>query len=285
MNGSCGRLYETLSRYQWWRRRWSGARPGEGLELRKRLAPAPAGAGGGAPAGPADGHEALDRWLFGLAAVPPGARVLDLGCGFGASLLRWVAWCGGSGLGITASRYQAARAAAEAARCGLADRVHFAVQDLGDGLDGAFDAACAIEALGHAHDLARVYGNVHRALRPAGRFVQVEDVLREPGDAAHPDVAELARRWASPPLRTAAALRAALAAAGLPVAQQVDLTARVAAAPPQRIGRRAARLRRWRLLPFPPWHRLVDAFLGGCALERLYAAGRARYVVHVCERR
>lgn len=270
------RLYETLARYQWWRRRWSGARPGEGLEIRKRLTTS--------SSAPTDGGEALDRWLFDAVAAGPRARILDVGCGFGASLLRWVRWSAGTGLGVTSSQYQVARAAAEAARQGLADRARFAAQDYADPVAGPFDAALAIESLGHAFDLQRVYANVRDALVPGGRFVQVEDLLRDAAAAADVDVAELARCWSSPPLRDLAAVRTALAAAGLRIRGETDLTARVAPAERARIDRQQARLKLWRAFPLPAWRRLTDAFLGGCALERLYAADRACYVVFVCER-
>jgi len=271
------RLYETLARYQWWRRCWSRARPGEGLEIRKQLTPS--------ASPPADGGESLDRWLGELASLPANGAILDLGCGFGASLLRQIEWSGGTGLGVTASRFQVARAAAEARRRGLADRCRFRVQDFADPVDGAFDAVFAVEAFGHAARLDAVLANVQRSLVPGGRFVWVEDLLRSPLEDGDVDVAELARRWSSPKLRDVATARAALAAAGLDLVKEDDLTSRVAVSAARRLDRREAGLRRWRaMLPFAPWQRLMDAFVGGCALERLYGRGQACYSVFVCER-
>ena len=68
-------LYDSLARFQWWRRRWSGARGTDGLEIRKRLLP-PDGDG------PADGSEGLDRWLLQKLGDRSKARLLDVGCGF-----------------------------------------------------------------------------------------------------------------------------------------------------------------------------------------------------------
>ncbi|MCR9244302.1 MAG: methyltransferase domain-containing protein [bacterium] len=276
MSQATGALYETLARYQWWRRRWSRASAGEGLEIRKRLAPA--------AVAPEDSGAALDRWLFELANVGDRGDVLDLGCGFGATLLRWLEWTDGRGVGVTASPFQARSAMGEAARRGLADRCELRVQDFTQAIAAEVDAAIAVEALGHAHDLATVLGNVARSLRPGGRFVWVEDLLAEPFAAEggrDEDVDELSRRWFSPPLRSRQAARDALRDAGLTLVDEHDLTPRVQFATAAAVARRAARLARWRWLPIPPWQRLADAFLGGCALERLYARGVACYVVLV----
>ncbi|MFO1076361.1 MAG: class I SAM-dependent methyltransferase [Planctomycetota bacterium] len=272
MNGAVHALYDTLARYEWWRRR----RDRGAMELRKRLAPA--------AAAPADSGEAFDRWLFDMVRPADGATVVDFGCGFGASLLRWVEWTGGAGIGVTGSPFQAARLLEVAARRGLGSRVRVLVQDFAAPIDVRADVVLAIEAFGHAADLDAVLANVHASLGSGGTLVWVEDLLaRELRDDA--DVQELARRWSSPPLRDRAGAAAAAARTGLPIRREVDLTARVAAGDAAAVARRAAQLARWRaMVPFRPWHRLADAFLGGCALERLYARGEACYVARLCDR-
>lgn len=273
MNAKVDALYETLARYEWWRRR----RGSDGLELRKRLRPA--------ATAPTDGGEAFDRWLFDLVGPPRGATIVDFGCGFGASLLRWVEWSEGDGLGITTSGYQASRLREVAARRGLASDVRVLVQDFAVPTGVRADAALAIEALGHASQLDAALANVHASLRPGGTFVWVEDLLASGEHDDDEDVCELARRWASPPLRSRAATADAAARRGLPVRLEFDLTARVVAGEAGTVARRTARLLRWRaMVPFRPWHRLADAFLGGSALERLYARGEACYVARICER-
>lgn len=270
-------MYETLSRFQWWRSRRARAR-GEGLELRKRLSAARAGEG------PTDGGAGLDRWLFSLLADRPAARVLDLGCGFGASTQRWATLGGGTAVGITPSAFQVDKAGAAAARAGLGDRVHFRRQDFLAAPGGRFDVVLAIESLGHAHDLPAALANVHRALEPGGVFVWVEDLLREPAPA-DADVQRLAAAWASPPLRDVAAARAALQVAGFLVRGEIDLTSQVTFATPPQLAARERRLERVRrLLPIPPMRRLLDAFLGGIHLERLYARRLACYRVWMSER-
>ncbi|MBX3463691.1 MAG: class I SAM-dependent methyltransferase [Planctomycetes bacterium] len=271
-------LYETLSRWQWWRSRGARARGG-GLELRKRLLPPPSGADG-----PADGGAGLDEWLFARLDGRPAGRVLDLGCGFGASAQRWARFGGGELVGVTPSPFQVAKASAAAARVGLAARVRFVRQALTGPLGDGFDIVLAIEALGHEPDLDTVLTNVRRALRPGGVFVWVEDLARaESGDDG--DRRELAAAWASPPLRSVAAARGALQRAGLRTFRTFDLSPQVPVAAGPRLAARRARLerlRRWS--PLPAMRRLAAAFAGGAALERLYARGAACYVVWMSER-
>jgi SAM-dependent methyltransferase len=272
-----GALYATLSRFQWWRSRRTRA-GGEGLEQRKRLLPPPSGEG------PADGAAGLDRWLFAQLAGRPVRRVLDLGCGFGASTQRWATLGGGTAVGLTPDAFQVEKATAAATRAGLGDRVRFVRQDFTAPRDERFDVVLAIESLGHAHDLSAALGNVHRALVPGGTFVWVEDLLQVPV-ADDADVQQLAAAWCSPPLRCVDGARQALRMAGLVVRREVDLTPQVPVAPmPQLVvrDRRLDRVRR--LFPLPPLRRLIDAFRGGYALERLYARELACYRVCMSER-
>jgi SAM-dependent methyltransferase len=268
-------LYEGLARFQWWRRRWARAAPGQGLELHKRLLPFARGADAGGAA-PRD----LDEWLgaqVDRARLPARPRVLDLGCGFGSSLLHWARTHGAGGLGLSSSPYQIAKATAAAQQAGLADRCRFVVQSFEQPVAGPFDVVLAIESLGHAADLGAVLRRAAQVLDAAGTLLLVDDLLRAPasGDA---DVAELAARWSSPPLRTRTEVRAALAGAGLAVRREVDLSAQVPARhrPARRTGRLLRALRA--IAPSRSARGLADAFLGGLALERLYARQLVDYV-------
>jgi SAM-dependent methyltransferase len=283
-----GPMYEALAARQW--RRWSlrareralGADAFAGLEVRKRLTPPePARCG----ERPADGGRGLDGWLrrFVAAAAP---TVLDLGCGFGASLLRW---ChddqGATGIGVTPSAFQVARANEVAAAHGLAPRCRFVQQSMRDPLPlrERADAVLAIEALGHEPDLAAVLRHTFLALRPGGRLLWLEDLLTKDA-VGDPDVQALARAWRSPPLRTVAASHAALAAAGFYLVHDIDLTAQVAPAGAAALRRRAIGLALLRALPVPRLRGVVDAFAGGIHLERLYSRGLVGYRLAVAER-
>lgn len=270
-------MYEALARWQWRRRRHAPSNDAA-IELRKRLSPQ----ADGDPAGPTNGAEGLDVWLRSLVGWRGGERVLDLGCGFGASSLRAAAAGASQCIGVTPSAFQVEKASELAARRRLAAKCHFVAASFEQAPAGPFDVALAIEALAHADDLASALRAVRDRLAPAGVFVWVDDHRADAaacgdGDA---DVQELARCWASPPLRTVASARASLAAAGLRLEREIDLTGRVPFL--------TARQNRWRrrllqglgaIAPLPAQRAVLRAFCGGLALERLYARRACRYLV------
>lgn len=262
------RLYETLSRWQWRVRSWQGARLGEGLQMRKRLRPPT-----GAPA------IDFDDWLLEQAAPPSGARVLDIGCGFGGTALRWAARAELTCTGVTDSAFQAARAREQARALELDGRCRFVVQEYAAPLPGPCDVAVAVESLAHARQLDVALQRVAAALAPGGTLLIVDDV-RQDVSADDATVRDLATRWGTPPLPTAEDFERAIATAGLTLLHRHDLTDRVGVQDADRRRARARWLRAVRgLAPLPQVRRLCDAFLGGLALETLHARGGARYCV------
>jgi len=114
-----------------------------------------------------------DRAIARLAPAP-GERVLDLGCGCGASsleLARRVA-PGGRVLGLDLSEPMLGRARERAAAAGLAN-VAFRVADVQSSpLEaGAFDAAFSRFGVMFFADPVAAFRNVRSALRPGGRLV------------------------------------------------------------------------------------------------------------------
>ena len=274
--GDLDSLYEVLARYSLLQRRFSKHADGNGLELRKRLLP-PSGDG------PADNAAGLDRWLQRQAPLPANARVLDLGCGFGASLFRWVEATGSSGVGVTRSRVQATRAAKESVRRKLGARCTFLVQDFATPLAEQFDTVLAIESLAHASDLPAVLRNVHHALRPGGHFLWLDDGTTKT-TSDDPNIVALSHPWHSPSLQAIAMRRVALENAGLLLLNEIDLTSQVVSRPMQVLARHQRRLQRLRrFVPIAMVRHLADAFLGGIALEQLYASGVACYRVPVAQ--
>ncbi|MEM7199468.1 MAG: methyltransferase domain-containing protein [Planctomycetota bacterium] len=272
--GLC-RLYDNLARYHWLRRRLAACAPGEGLELHKRLV-APPSDTDGPPAGTAGLHD----WLWQQLGAPPAPTVLDVGCGFGASVLRWATTQPGTFVGLGASAYQVQRARREAERAGVADRCSFVLQSYDQPIAGPFDRVVAVEALLHAQDLAATLANVAAAMAPGARLVAVEDVAADDAVAADPDAAELLQRWSTAGLPSLATWRRACAAAGLHVERVHDLTAQVQPRPASVLARSERRLKALRrAMPVAAARAVLDAFLGGIALERLYAKGATRYVV------
>jgi SAM-dependent methyltransferase len=275
-------LYDSLARFQWWRRTWSRAALAEGLELRKRLNP-PLGDG------PSNGCAGLDQWLMQRVAERPRQRLLDLGCGFGASLLRWMPASEPGepvqAFGITPSRYQVRRARQVVARLGVGERISFSCQALEATLPADLHMVLAIEALGHTADLPMVLGNIRRSLQPGGVLVWLEDLLNESA-AEDTDVAGLARCWSSPPLRDVASVRRELAVAGLHVIEEIDLTPQVPRRELAQIHRSYDAAHKWqRWAPVPFARRIASAFAGGFLLERLYARELACYRLFMAEAR
>jgi len=276
-------LYESLARFGWWRsRRGVPMHELRGLEIRKRLLPPE---GGAVAAGPTDGGAGLDTWWHRLVGGLDARRVIDLGCGFGATAFRAQQAGAAKVLGITPSAYQVRRACEVARARNVEQQVCFEVAQMHDRLPSA-DLVVAIEALGHTAHLHDVLRNVARSLAdaPNGRFVWLEDLLREsPG--ADPDVYRLADAWCSPPLRHLQEADHALADAGLQVIEEIDLTSQVPRREPAAIDRSLRRLRRllW-ITPVPSVRRILHAFAGGLHLERLYARDRACYRLVMAER-
>jgi tocopherol O-methyltransferase len=117
---------------------------------------------------PAEAAEALTRLVADRLAPRAGERLLDIGCGYGATG-RWLAAHRGVDvLGFTLSTKQA--------EIGAAQRVDGFRVIVGDWLDnalpdGAFDRAYAIESSEHMADKARFFAEAARVLRPGGRLV------------------------------------------------------------------------------------------------------------------
>ena len=72
---------------------------------------------------------AKKRLIAAKLLVRPGARVLDIGCGWGGMALYLARVCGADVTGITLSQEQLRVATERAAAAGLADRVRFRLQD------------------------------------------------------------------------------------------------------------------------------------------------------------
>ena len=102
----------------------------------------------------------------------PGKSALDVGCGVGG-MLRFVARHSGARLtGITLGENEVEQGNQLIAQDGLSDRCRI-VQGDSQAMpfeEASFDAAFAVYALKYYSNLDRVFGEIHRVLRPGGRL-------------------------------------------------------------------------------------------------------------------
>jgi SAM-dependent methyltransferase len=227
-------------------------------------------------------HAVHDR-LLEASRLPREPRVLDAGSGFGGTIFRWAARIGGTYDGLTLSGVQLRVARREARRRGLDARCRFHLRSFDAPIEERYDGIVAIETLVHAPDFAGAVANLAHALAPGGALLLVEDV---PPEAIPPHDAELlARHWSCPRLPSEADYRDAFAANALTLEHEEDLTAHVRMRGVDAVDRAERRYRRlWRLLPFAPARAVLAAYLGGLAIERLYATKRLRYRLFVARR-
>ncbi len=116
---------------------------------------------------PEEATEALVGLVAERLELSPGQKLVDIGCGYGATAALLAARHGVAVTGFTLSEAQWRIAAA---RAGALD---FKCRDwLDNGLpDASFDRAYAIESSEHMVDKARFFAEAWRVLKPGGRFV------------------------------------------------------------------------------------------------------------------
>jgi MPBQ/MSBQ methyltransferase len=156
-------------------------------------------------------HE-LVRWS-GLDRLPPGSRLLDVGCGIGGSARILARDYGLQVLAISISPAQIARAR-ELTPPELQERCRFAVMDALDLdlPDGGFDAVWSVEASPHMPDKQRYVDELLRVLKPGGLLALADWNRRDPADGAMNSVERLVMRqlldqWAHPEFASIPCLR------------------------------------------------------------------------------
>jgi cyclopropane-fatty-acyl-phospholipid synthase len=116
-------------------------------------------------------HELICRKL-GL-PERPGARLLDVGCGWGSMVIHAASHYDVTAVGITISRSQADLARKRAAEAGVGERVEIRLQDYRELAGEQFDVISSIGMSEHvgAKNLVQYYTILHDALRPQGRLL------------------------------------------------------------------------------------------------------------------
>jgi SAM-dependent methyltransferase len=117
----------------------------------------------------------VNRWLAEVATPLAPGRALDLGCGEGGDTL-WLAENGWDVVGVDISDTAIGRAAEEAARRGLTDRVRLVQMNLSESFPaGRFDLVSAqfLQSMVHL-DRERIFASAARAVAPGGLLVVVD---------------------------------------------------------------------------------------------------------------
>lgn len=145
----------------------------------------------------AEAAEHMTGQLIARLEAGRGHRVLDVGCGIGTPALRLVRETGATVIGINVSREQVALANAGAGVEGLSEQARF---ECGDAMqlpyeDASFDRVWAVESMLHMPDRGQVLREMARVLRPGGRLVVSDIVLR--GEVSDAEAADVVSKFCS----------------------------------------------------------------------------------------
>ena len=134
--------------------------------------------------------EALEELTSGL---PPGAPILDLGCGAGVPVTRWLTAHGFAvtGVDFSARQLELARRLVPAANLIKADMTEV------DFPPGSFDAAVAFYSIIHVPrtEHPALLGKIHRWLRPGGAFLATWALGAWEGEEEDWEVWSAPMRW------------------------------------------------------------------------------------------
>jgi ubiquinone/menaquinone biosynthesis C-methylase UbiE len=153
------------------------------------------------------------------AGIGPGDRVLDAGCGVGGPAIAIARANSGVSIdGVTISPVQVRLGRKLVAAAGLKPRVRIHEGDFHHLSfdDGTFDQVIMLEVSGYSYDLAGLYREMARVLRPGGRLY-LKDVFRRPDPLTEIQQRELKafdELWSCEASPTLAETTTALAAAG-----------------------------------------------------------------------
>ncbi len=131
----------------------------------------------------------LDHILAKL-MLQPGERLLDIGCGWGALVIRAAEKWGARAVGVTLSRNQFELASLRVADAGLEGQVEIRLQDYRDieGRDGQFDKISSVGMFEHVglNHLPDYFAKIHALLKDGGLVLNHGITSTDAGSGAAP---------------------------------------------------------------------------------------------------
>jgi tocopherol O-methyltransferase len=206
----------------------------------------------------------------------PDLRILDLGCGVGATLFHVLAGLGGAGrgVGLTLSSIQAHLAESARKSLGIANASFVQGDFHRVPLRASFNLIYSIEAIIHAQEPREYLAEVSRLLVRGGRLILLDDFCTTTDEYAQRWLKAYKEGWYVPNMQTADEMIASARDCGLTLVETHDLTPqlRLRALPDF-----LARSILWIGNKFPQDHPIVPSMLGSMALQQCLKAGWIEY--------
>lgn len=119
--------------------------------------------------------------------VQPGHTLLDIGCGWGALVIRAAQKFGARCVGVTLSERQYELARERVKRAGLEDRIEIRIQDYRD-IDGQFDRITSVGMFEHVgvQHLPEYFSQINRLLAPGGVVMNHGITTTDVGERSSP---------------------------------------------------------------------------------------------------
>ncbi|MFH1661626.1 MAG: class I SAM-dependent methyltransferase [Candidatus Falkowbacteria bacterium] len=147
----------------------------------------------------------MNRVLAEKVGIKSGDRILDAGCGVGASSIWLAKHYNVEVVGITLSELQCQKATIFAKKEGLYDRVKFYVQDYTKTSfpDKSFDVVWAVESVCHTINKNKFLNETKRLLKAGGRLILADGFIRKESKLDKILLNNWIKRWAIPNLADA----------------------------------------------------------------------------------
>jgi cyclopropane-fatty-acyl-phospholipid synthase len=227
------------------------------------------------------------RRALGECALQPGARLLEIGCGWGALAECAAAEFGAHVTGVTLSSEQLAHATARLDRAGLASQADLRLQDYRDIADPPFDAIASIEmfeAVGREY-WPSFFATLRNRLKSGGRACIQTITIRDDLFERYLRTSDFIQHYIFPGglLPSPSAFRASAAAAGLKVVNEFEFGADYAETLARWRGRFLTHEAQVRELGFDTrFVRLWEFYLAYC--EAAFAVGNTNVVQFTLQR-